>query len=193
MINLIYHKLERLEMTEKNLIDKLTDISKKDKPSILTGAKSIYLGSPWFTASQEEFLMDSYKKLIKNPSLSFIHVPLLGQYKNVNPFTDDVEDNSPEMKDWAIHTFYNDISGMDNSDVMIALIEADNVDTGTIWESAYMFANHKPTVFVVKGDTFKMPLNLMPAMSATAFITPEEIEHFDFRRILTSDYVGKYI
>jgi len=34
---------------------------------------------------------------------------------------------------------------------------------------------------------------LMPAMGATAYITPEEIGTFDFRKILTSDYVGKYI
>lgn len=180
-------------MTEKNLIEQLKEISKEESPKLLPGAKNIYLGSPWFSPSQEEFLKNSYKKLIKNPSLAFIHVPLLGQYNGVNPFTDEVDDSSPEMKDWAIHTFYNDVSGMDNSDVMIALVEADDVDSGTIWETAYMFANHKPIVFVVVGDTFKTPLNLMPAMGATAFITPDEIETFDFRRILTSDYVGKYI
>ena len=180
-------------MTEENLIEQLQEISKEERPYLLPGAKSIYLGSPWFSPSQEKFLKNSYKDLIKNPSLGFIHVPLLGQYKNVNPFTDDVDDDSTEMKDWAIHTFANDVSGMDNSDVMIALVEAEDVDSGTIWESAYMFANHKPTVFVVKGDTYKTPLNLMPAMSATTYITPEEISTFDFRRILTSDYTGKYI
>lgn len=97
------------------------------------------------------------------------------------------------MKDWAIHTFYNDVSGMDNSDVMIALVEAEDVDSGTIFELGYMYANHKPVVLVVVGDTYKHPLNLMPAMGATAFITPEEISSFDFRRILTSDYKGKII
>lgn len=180
-------------MTENNVLERLQDINERPRPDLLPGAKSVYLASPWFSPSQEDFLTDSYKKLIENPSLSFIHVPLLGQYNGVNPFIDDVDDDSPEMKDWAIHTFWNDVSGMDNSDVLIALIEADDVDTGTIWETSYMFANHKPTVFVVVGDTYKNPLNLMPAMSATAFITPEEIQTFDFRRILTSDYVGKYI
>lgn len=180
-------------MKEKNLIKQLQDISDLGRPDVLPGAKNIYLGSPWFSPSQEKFLKDSYKELIKNPSLGFIHVPLLGQYNDVNPFTDDVDDDSPEMKDWAIHTFYNDVSGMDNSDVMIALVEADDVDSGTIFETGYMYANHKPVVFVLVGDTYKSPLNLMPAMGATAYITPEEISTFDFRRILTSDYVGKYI
>ena len=180
-------------MEEKNVFEVLKEISEQTRPDILPGAKSVYLGSPWFSPSQEKFLENSYKDMIKNPSLGFIHVPLLGQYKGVNPFMDDVDDDSPEMKDWAIHTFYNDVSGMDNSDVMIALIEAEDVDSGTIWESAYMYANHKPVVFVVVGDTYKNPLNLMPATGATAYITPEEISSFDFRRILTSDYEGKII
>jgi len=181
-------------MTEKNLIEQLQDItSDNSRPEIVSGAKSIYLGSPWFSPSQEELLKFGYTGLLRNNTVANLHVPLLGQYKNVNPFTDDVDDDSPEMKDWAIHTFANDISGMDNSDVMIALLEADDIDSGTVWESAYMFANHKPTVFVVVGDTYKNPLNLMPAMSATAFITPKEIDSFDFRNILKSDYIGKYI
>lgn len=180
-------------MTEENVMQALQKISEQERPELLPGAKSVYLGSPWFSPSQEKFLKNSYKDMIKNPSLGFIHVPLLGQYKNVNPFTDNVDDDSPEMKDWAIHTFANDISGMDNSDIMIALLEADDVDSGTVWESAYMFANHKPVVLVVVGDTYKNPLNLMPAMGATAYITPDEISTFDFRRILTSDYMGKYI
>lgn len=185
-------------MTKKNLIEQLKDIKNgfngtSDHKQKELGAKSIYLGSPWFSPSQEKFLKEGYKNLLRNKTISHVHVPLLGQYKNVNPFTDDVDDDSPEMKDWAIHTFANDISGMDNSDVMIALLEADDVDSGTVWESAYMFANHKPTVFVVVGDTYKTPLNLMPAMSATAFITLDEVATFDFRTILKSDYVGKYI
>lgn len=180
-------------MTEKNLIEQLEDISKQERPKALDGARNLYLGSPWFSESQEKFLKESYEELLKNPSLGHIHVPLLGQYNGVNPFTDDVDDDSPEMKDWAIHTFYNDVSGMDNSDVMIALVEADDVDSGTIWETAYMYANHKPVVLVLIGDAYEYPLNLMPAMGATAYIKPEEISTFDFRRILTSDYVGKYI
>ena len=182
-------------MTEKNLIEQLATIHEKyyDESGILPGAKSIYLGSPWFSHSQENLLKFGFEGLLRNNSISHIHVPLLNQYNNVNPFTDEVDDDSPEMKDWAIHTFANDISGMDNSDIMIALLEANDVDSGTVWESAYMFANHKPTVFVVVGDTYQQPLNLMPAMSATAFITPEQISDFDFRTILKSDYVGKYI
>lgn len=187
-----------MAMSEKNLIEQLQDIKNgfngtRDHRKKELGAKSIYLGSPWFSKSQEEFLKEGYKNLLRNKTIAYIHVPLLGQYKNVNPFTDNVGDDSPEMKDWAIHTFANDISGMDNSDVMIALLEANDVDSGTVWESAYMFANHKPTVFVVTGDTYKNPINLMPAMSATAFISIDEIEDFDFREILSSDYKGAYV
>jgi len=180
-------------MTEENVMQKLQKINDKERPDLLPGAKSVYWCSGWFTPRQEEQITSMYEEAVKNPTLSYFAVPLLGQHEGLNPFVDELEDDSPEMKDWAHHTFLNDVSNMDNTDIVIALLDAEKLDEGCAWEIGASYANHKPVVAVVFGDTYKNPVNLMVEESVTRFIKPEELSTFDFRKILKNDYTGKYI
>ena len=82
---------------------------------------------------------------------------------------------------------------MQLSDVMIALYDADYPDDGTIWETAFMYAIHKPVVFVTQGDVYKKPVNLMPAMSATDWITVDDLATYDFSLIMPHPYKGGII
>lgn len=178
---------------EKNVMQKLQNINKQERPTLLPGAKSVYWCSAWFTPRQEEQITSMYVEAVKNPTLSYFAVPLLGQHEGMNPFTDDLDDDSPEMKDWAHHTFLNDVSNMDNTDIVIAILDAEKLDEGCSFEIGAAYYNHKPVVAVVFGDTYEYPINLMVEEAITRFITPEELATFDFRKILKNDYQGKFI
>ena len=56
-----------------------------------------------------------------------------------------------------------------------------------------MYANHKPVVFVTQGDLFKKPVNLMPAMSATDWITVDDLATYNFNLIIPHFYKGGVI
>ena len=112
----------------------------------------------------------------------------MNQADGLSPFTGD-EVNM----EWAQLTFKADETAMQLSDVMIALYDADYPDDGTIWETAFMYAIHKPVVFVTQGDVYKKPVNLMPAMSATDWITVDDLATYDFSLIMPHPYKGGII
>ena len=171
----------------------MTDINKeleaiKAQGNNNTGHKHLYFGGPWFNDSQFDMYKQAYQAVLKNPTLSYIHVPIMNQADGLSPFTGDEVNMT-----WAELTFKADEVAMQNSDVMIALYDADNPDDGTIWEAAYMYANHKPVVFVTKGDLYKKPVNLMPAMSATDWTTVDKLADYDFNLIMPHKYQGGVI
>jgi len=180
-------------MSEANLIKELEQISKTERPTPVAGAKTVYAAQGWFSPRQEELIKITYANMLKNETLAHIHLPLLNQADGFNPLVEDDSVVKPDMREWALDTFANDVSGMDNSDIIIAVLEAGNVDEGTVGEIFYMYANHKPVVVVYDGDSFKHPLNLMPAMATTRFISIDEIATYDFRTIMKNKYVGEYI
>lgn len=188
-----FKDIKMTETNEQNVLEKLQEIHERERPTVLPGAKSVYWCSAWFTPRQEEQITTMYAEAVKNPSLSYFAVPLLGQHEGLNPFVDNMDDDSPEMKDWATHTFLNDLSNMDNTDIVIAILDAEELDQGCAWEIGASYYNHKPVVAVVFGDTYEHPINLMVEESITRFIKPEELATFDFRKILKNDYQGKFI
>lgn len=173
-------------MTEKNLVAQLQDIESNGNNN--NGKKFIYFGGPWFNNVQADMYKRAYEAILKNETVAFSHVPVLNQSGGISPFEGDEVD-----MEWARLTFKADVTAMDNADVMIALYDANNVDEGTIFEHGYMYASHKPVVFVTQGDLRENPVNLMPAMAATSWISVDDLADFNFEAIVPSEYKGGVI
>lgn len=178
-------------MIEKNLIEQLEGISKQERPEILPGAKSVYLYAGWFSDEQEKALKHVYTALLSNPTVAYVHVPLLNQHQGENPF---VGDEFKPSESWGFFTYNNDITAIDNSDIGVGIIELSNPDLGSGYEIGYMRGSHKPTVTLALGDNEKNPLNLMVSFGSSRVVySPEEIENMDFRSILGESYQGPII
>lgn len=178
-------------MNLDNLVDKLQAVSDKTDFTTRRGGKSIYLGGGWFSKTQEDDLIRAYELLAKNPDVGNIHVPLLHQYEDSNPVIDG--EFKPDQ-DWATATFLNDVEAINQSDVVVCLLEASNQDTGTVWESAYAYATHKPVIMFVDGDVDENPVNLMAAQSVTHFIDSiDAFADFPMYSIGKKFYTGKMI
>lgn len=153
--------------------------------------KNVYLAGGWFSEKQEYDLIDAYLSLANNNTVGNIHVPLLHQYKGSNPIVDGEFDPDQE---WATATFLNDVEAINQADIVVCLLEAENQDTGTVWESAYAYATHKPVIMFVNGDVEENPVNLMPAQSATHFIDDtDQLNNMDMSFVGKKFYTGKLI
>lgn len=186
-------------MTEKEVQQKLQELNNKYVKSGYTcikgypkqvGSRSIYLAGGWWGDYQPELLVRAYESLLKNPTVSHIHVPLLHQYGG-NAFVDG--EFEPDYE-WATMTYKADLRGIDNTDITLALFPVEDQDTGTAVEVGYAKGTNKPIVTVFKGDTYKNPINLMISMSADSSVkTPEDLETFDFLDIAPNMYEGRLI
>lgn len=156
----------------------------------LPGARTIYLAGGWWGEYQPQLLVDAYRSLLINPTVSHIHVPLLHQYGG-NAFVDGKFEPDYE---WATMTYKADLRGIDNTDLTVALFPVKDQDTGTAVETGYAVASHKPVVGLFEGDAHKDPINLMISMSADASVkTAKELENFDFMDIAPNMYDGRLI
>lgn len=153
--------------------------------------KDVYLAGGWFSEDQETALLSATYNLADNPSVGHIHIPLLHQYMDSNPIVDG--EFKPDQE-WATATFLNDVEAINQADVVVALLEAKNQDTGTVWEMAYAYATHKPVIAIVDGDVNKYPVNLMPAQSVTHFSDNiGELEEINLYEIGKKFYKGALI
>lgn len=153
--------------------------------------KDVYLAGGWFSERQEQDLLAAAYNLADNPTVGHIHIPLLHQYQDSNPIVDG--EFNPDQE-WATATFLNDVEAINQADVVVALIEAKNQDTGTIWETAYAYATHKPVIAIVSGNVDKYPVNLMPAQSITHFANNiGDLEEINLYEIGKKFYKGKLI
>ena len=153
--------------------------------------KNVYLAGGWFSKQQEDDLIAAAYNLVDNNSVGHIHIPLLHQYQDSNPIVDG--EFNPDQE-WATATFLNDVEAINQADVVIALLEASNQDTGTVWETAYAYAIHKPVIAVVTGDVNKYPVNLMPAQSVTYFADSiGDLEEINLYEIGKKFYKGALI
>lgn len=208
MINLIYNKLERLEMKEEEVLSELKrfhalyvehkDIVNDfgdsehalDVPEKMPGARTVYLAGGWWGEYQPQMLIRAYRALLMNPTVAHIHVPLLHQYGG-NAFVDG--EFEPDYE-WATMTYKADLRGIDNTDVTVALFPVEDQDIGTATEVGYAKRGHKPVVGVFQGDAYKNPVNLMVSMSADASVThPNALMSFDFMDIEPNMYEGRLI
>ncbi len=177
-------------MEEKQLIKKLSIIEKEFDSRKHKGNANVYLAGSWFTPNSVKLLIDAYRKLAKNPTVGTIHVPVMHQFKGSNPFVDDTF--KPDQE-WATFTFKADVTAMRRADLGIILLDIDEQDQGTVWESGWLYATGKPTIGVTNGDTFKKPINLMPAQAISTWASVKQLDRIDLDNIDTVPYKGALI
>ena len=79
---------------------------------------------------------------------------------------------------------------MQLADVIVALYDSNEPDTGTSWEQGYMYALGKPIVLVDVNAT--KPVNLMDAKGLTYHCESwEELLTLDFNSIMPKPYAGE--
>lgn len=178
-------------MNEAKLIQDLEEINRNvDNSKKLPGAKNVYLAAGWFSDKQEELLKDAFIKLSANPSVAHIHVPLLHQYGGVALG----ESNNEPGFEWGAMTYKADIKAIDNSDITVAVFEAENPDSGTAMELGYSVASNTPVVSVFNGNLDEHPINLMLSFGTDAHVTSTaELADYDFFDITPNRYMGKLI
>lgn len=160
----------------------------------LPGARTAYLASPWFDDTQAELLLASYKQLLQNPTISYIHVPLLHQYKGMVLSGGNSNLSEDEKFEWAWMTYSSDVNAIKNSDLVVALETPDDVDSGSSVEIGIGIGMHKPVVGLFHGDLDKTPVNLMESFGVTSYVTePEELKNFNFLSIATRRFEGAII
>ena len=158
------------------------------------GAKSAYLGSPWFDDTQANLLIEAYKYLLQNPTIGHIHVPLLHQYQGQVLSSGETDHSDAFKYEWATKTFEADVTAMKNTDLTVALETSSDVDTGTSWEMGFTVASQKPVVALFSGDLDAHPVNLMESFSVSSYVTsPEELKKFNFLDIAPRKFEGKII
>lgn len=137
--------------------------------------KKIYLASPFFN-EKEIKSMETVRDILRQKGLD-VFVP--SENQSTKEFG---------TLEWRKETFESDVNGIDNADVMVAIINQGNYDdSGTAWEIGYAFATKKPVVLVnVTGET----INLMIADSLHALITSyEELLAYDFDKLEVKPYM----
>lgn len=182
-------------MTEEQIIAKLQEVQETfGGGTKVPGAKSSYLGSPWFDDTQANLLIEAYKNLLQNPTIGHIHVPLLHQYQG-QVLSSGETNHSDEFKyEWATKTFEADTVAMKNSELMVMLETSSDVDSGTSWESGAMWALGRPVIALFNGNLDEYPVNLMESFSVSSYVTtPEELKNFDFLDIAPRKFEGTII
>lgn len=155
-----------------------------------SGSKSVYLAGGWWGQWQPELLVKSYEALLKNPTISHVHVPLLHQYEG-NAFVDGQFEPDYE---WATMTYKADLRGIDNTDITVALFPVKDQDTGTAVEVGYAKGINKPVVAVFEGDAYQEPINLMISMSADSSLKlSDDLQSYNFLDIEPNMYKGRLI
>lgn len=173
------------------LIKQLLEIQSQAPKDKLPGARNIYLAQGWFSDVQIDVLKKSFKALSENPTIGYIHLPLLHQ-SGGNVY-DENGDFNPDFK-WGVNTYNADETAIRNTDLTIAVLECGNEDSGTAYELGYAKASGKATVAYYVGDWDEQPINLMTAFGPDSYVNSlDELQTFDFRSIETRDYKGKIV
>lgn len=140
--------------------------------------KKVYLASPFF---KDEELLDMIKVLggLRNKGLE-VFAPFENQNKELNFGSEE----------WREATFKSDVEAIEESDVVVAIVGGNYMDSGTAWEIGYAYAKEKPVIIVnPHGET----VNLMISDSLHAYLESlEELENYDFgtmNKVKYLDYV----
>lgn len=95
----------------------------------------IYLASPLFNGKQKTRIQEVVSYLRKKGNDVF------------SPMEFEVEDAwGISNKEWAKQVFDHDVKGLEESDVVVAIYEGMNSDTGTCWEIGYAAAKGKDII-----------------------------------------------
>lgn len=144
--------------------------------------RNIYLASPFFNEKQNENLKKVVKALEANETIGNIFLP--GNYQH--------EELEFGTKEWKNLVFEQDVTNIDNCDIVVAVadfLEHDGElisDPGTIWEMGYAKGTNKPVFLVDVSNAYKrgIGLNLMIDMGTQVHLALDELEKFDFNNIV---------
>ena len=122
--------------------------------------KQIYLAGPLFSQAERDFNLMLRDRLLEMGFAVFL------------PQEDGADTESSRMEDRQRNIFENDVRGIDESDIVLAVLDGgSDVDSGTAWEMGYAYALKKP-VLGLKTDfrTFgeEGVVNLMMEMAVEA-------------------------
>ncbi|WP_407281662.1 nucleoside 2-deoxyribosyltransferase [Methanolobus sp. WCC1] len=126
----------------------------------MDGKKQIYLAGPLFSQAERDFNVLLRDRLVEMEFSVFL------------PQEDGNDTESSRMEDRQKNIFDNDVSGIDNSDIVLAVLDGgSDVDSGTAWEMGYAYAKGIPvlglkTDFRTFGD--EGIVNLMMEMAVEA-------------------------
>ena len=123
----------------------------------------IYLAAPLFSDAERDF-----NKKLRDAILKLDFSVFLPQEDSNNCEESEVENREIYKKNTA---------AIDNSDIVVAVLDGPDVDSGTAWEIGYAYANRKP-VYGLKSDFRSMgkegPVNLMIYFSLRRLCTSVE-------------------
>ncbi|MDK2826940.1 MAG: hypothetical protein PWQ63_930 [Methanolobus sp.] len=126
----------------------------------MDGKKQIYLAGPLFSQAERDFNVLLRDRLVEMGFSVFL------------PQEDGNDTKSSRMEDRQKNIFDNDVQGIDNSDIVLAVLDGgSDVDSGTAWEMGYAYAKGIPvlglkTDFRTFGD--EGIVNLMMEMAVEA-------------------------
>lgn len=137
-------------------------------------AKSVYLASPFFNDS-EISAMNDVKDVLENVHDLDVFAPYEHQNKHL-------QFGSME---WREATYTGDVAGILGSDIVVAVINGNYMDSGTAWEVGFAVAVGIPVIVVNVGKE----VNLMIANSLTAYLDDiEELKKYDFETLPAKPY-----
>jgi nucleoside 2-deoxyribosyltransferase len=130
----------------------------------LTKKKTIYLAGPLFTHAELEFNRKLRDMLHEKGFAVFLP-------------QEDAEDAKKEREHQnQEYIFQLCVEGVDSSDLVVAVLDGVDVDSGTAWEIGYAYAKGKP-VIGLRTDFRELSdgiVNLMIEVSAASLVRNEE-------------------
>lgn len=147
-------------------------------------AKRIYLAGPFFSETQIKKAERLEKVLEEHDQVGHVFSPRKHQHAEYELFSEP----------WRHAAYGSDVEAIDSCDVMVALADFDRADTdsGTAWEIGYAKAKGIPVV-VIKEEA-DITLNLMIAMSLTAYFDKiEDVASYDLEALPAKPYDGEVI
>ena len=101
----------------------------------MDGKKQIYLAGPLFSQAERDFNIMLRDRLVEMGFAVFL------------PQEDGDDTQSNRMEDRQRITFENDVRGIDESDLVLAVLDGgSDVDSGTAWEMGYAYAKGMPVL-----------------------------------------------
>ena len=130
---------------------------------------TVYLAGPLFSQAEKEFNKKLQKMMLESGFSVFLP-------------QEDAADTYSE-REHRHHTviFNNCLSGLQKSDIVVAVLEGVDVDSGTAWELGYAYAAGKPIIGIRTDFRIQTPderVNLMIQETLNEFVgSIEELEN----------------
>lgn len=125
----------------------------------------VYLAAPLFSAAERSYNAGIASLLAKN--CFSVHLP-----------QDAGDDTAARGKQEHERLFCSNLAALENSDIVVAVIDGADADSGTSWEMGYAFAQGKK-IIAIRTDFRQVGIdeqvNLMLEQSAGLVSTPEQL------------------